>query len=138
MKTQIAAAILALSAVAACAWWSKNVTPIENGVIDCVKAEEAAVGKQVTITQVVESVVEAIVETVASGGDPSPAIDSLIAQYGPTLGSDAQALVACAVKQFATLPIAQVQVTQTGSAATAATLANSAQQVIAKHGWRFK
>jgi len=75
----------------------QKVEPIVNGVIDCAKAEVATVGKQISVMQVGLDVAGAILSVVLSGGDVNAAVDGLIAKYKPTLGADAEALVACAV-----------------------------------------
>jgi hypothetical protein len=78
----------------------QKVEPIVNGVIACAKAEEAVIGKQISVLQVGLDVGQALLTAVLMGASldsASAAVDGLIAKYKPLLGPDAETLVACAV-----------------------------------------
>jgi TPP-dependent indolepyruvate ferredoxin oxidoreductase alpha subunit len=123
MRILVFACVLALS----CSSLGKELRPIENGVISCLKAEKVTLEKQVSIVQIAVDAVSAL--AVAIAGDPSAAIDQVIAKYSPVLGQAAEATVACTVAAIAG---------DGGGKTKGGANALAAKQVIAKHQWHFQ
>jgi len=92
-----------------------TVTPVVNGVIVCLKAEEASLAKNVSVLQVGMDVVMAFM---AHKDKLSAAVDELIAKYKPTLGDAAESVIACSVLAFKNGSAAPV-VADTGSGSAA-------------------
>lgn len=90
-----------------------TVTPVVNGVISCVKAEQASLAKNISVLQIGMDVAMALM---ANKDKLSGAVDDLIAKYKPTLGDAAESVIACSVLAFKN-GSAPVVVADSGSAA---------------------
>jgi len=123
-------AIVLASLFISCFWFNKEVKPTINGVIDCLKVEKSNIEKELDIVSVVMDVAVAIFDTIRNGGDPSNAIDTLIAKYTPKLGDNAENTIACIVKAY--------KDTRTTSVERSLIMQeDSIDVLIRKRGWRF-
>lgn len=141
--------LLVLATVFAVSGCIKNgapspVTPVVNGVIDCLKTQKAALQKNVPVLQVAMDVVSAVIDAVTTK-DLSDAVKKLVAKYAPVAGDTTDSLIACSVQKAEDAILAWTGAGSNAGSGTADKMMLKAapdkkamvDAVIAEHGWKF-
>ena len=139
---KLAAAVIAI-VMFSCSWYSHDVKPAIDAGFSCAKTEASVVAKKVSIASISMAVVSAVATAFSVGTDIAAALDTLIVKQGPALGADAEAIIACATKEYrATFTPSAGIAAGSGSIArivdtTPSPVANGLDVAIAKHGWKY-